>query len=214
MLGINSILMIIRRLFLIAAIASALSARAELTIDKIMRGHALTGWDPTHLRWSADGSQLFFDWKQADEALEKDVDTWVVKRDGSGLRRMTREEAKHAPPANGSSTPDHRRIVYEEGGDIYLFEDRAHARRALTSTSEKETKPRISRDGQRVTFIRDENLFLLSLEDGSVTQLTNIGHDFDDLNAEGWPEKEKTASQKFVAEEERKLLDVIERAAM
>ncbi|HWW62291.1 MAG TPA: DPP IV N-terminal domain-containing protein, partial [Thermoanaerobaculia bacterium] len=153
------------------------------------------------------------DWKQADEALEKDVDTWVVNRDGSGLRRMTRDEAKHAPPATGSSTPDHRRIVYEDGGDIYLFEDSAHARRALTSTAEKETKPRISRDGRRVTFIRGDNLFLLTLDDGSVTQLTNIGRDFDDLDADGWPEKEKTASQKFVAEEERKLLDVIDRAA-
>jgi dipeptidyl aminopeptidase/acylaminoacyl peptidase len=196
----------------VSAFAADPPPKFELTIDSIMRGHALTGWEPRALRWSADGSQLFFEWKDAADSLEKDWDTWRVNRDGTSLEKLTRDEAKNVPPADGSSTRDHKRLVYVDDGDVYLFDDQAHARRALTSTAATESHARITEDGRRVTFVRDNNLFLINLDDGSLTQLTNIGKDFGHLNAEGWPEKEKTKSQEFVATEERKLLDAVNRA--
>ena len=73
----------------------------ELTVDSIMRGPRLVGYPPSGVYWSQDSQRVYFRWKQADEPRLKEMSLYVVNRDGSGLRRLTDEEAKQAPPANG-----------------------------------------------------------------------------------------------------------------
>src|ERR671916_559102 len=63
--------------------------RFELTVDSIMRGPALVGYQPESVRWSQDGRRVFFRWKQADEPRLKEMDTYVVNRDGTELRKLT-----------------------------------------------------------------------------------------------------------------------------
>ncbi len=38
-----------------------------LTIDNIMRGPGLYGYEPSQVRWSGDGERLYFQWKQASD---------------------------------------------------------------------------------------------------------------------------------------------------
>src|ERR1700720_793425 len=71
----------------------------QLTIDSIMRGPRLVGYPPTGVYWSQDSQRVYFRWKQAGEPRLKEMSLYVVNRDGSGLRRLTDEEAKQAPPA-------------------------------------------------------------------------------------------------------------------
>src|SRR5205814_3979915 len=71
-------------------------------------------------------------------------------------------------------------------------------------------------DERHVTFVRANNLYMLSLEDGSVEQLTNIaGADEKGPYIDRWEEKDKkkTASQLWVEKEEQKLIDTIDRRA-
>jgi len=74
----------------------------ELTVDSIMRGPRLVGYSPTGVYWSQDSQRIYFRWKQADEARLKEMSLYVVNRDGKGLRRLSDDEAKQAPPANGN----------------------------------------------------------------------------------------------------------------
>ena len=39
--------------------------RFALTIDNIMRGPGLVGYEPTQVRWSGDSQRIYFQWKQA-----------------------------------------------------------------------------------------------------------------------------------------------------
>lgn len=187
--------------------------KLQLTIDSIMRGRGLIGFEPRAIRWSPDGRFLYFEWKQAADPLEKDFDTWVVTRDGSGLRKLSEEEKKNAQPATGSSTIDGRLVAYLDGNDVVLYDAASGRRRVLASTTDKLSNPRIDAAGKNVTFVRNENLYLLSLADGSLLQLTNINHNSDTLGPDGWPEKKKTDAQKFESEEEKRLLDVVARRA-
>lgn len=209
-----------RRMLIGAAVLLSLSLtaqnRLELTIDTIMRGPGLSGYSPRAVRWSPDGQQVFFEWKQYSDPTEETFDTYVVGRDGKGLRKLSDAEAKNAPPANGNYSRDRKRAVYVDRGDVYLYDIAAKQRRALTDTNDAESSARFTRDEQRVAFVRGNNLFVLSLKDGSLEQKTNIvGADekgahvtlFDDEN------KGKTESQKWVAEEAKKLSDVIARRA-
>src|SRR5580698_6344035 len=60
-----------------------------LTIDNIMRGPGLYGYEPNGVRWSGDSAKIYFTWKQAADPIDHPVDTYVVNRDGSGLRKLT-----------------------------------------------------------------------------------------------------------------------------
>src|SRR5688572_7438744 len=64
-------------------VASEPNGKFELTIDNIMRGPGLVGYEPRGVRWSADGQRIYFQWKRAAEPREKDFDTYVVGRDGA-----------------------------------------------------------------------------------------------------------------------------------
>ncbi len=72
-----------------------------LTVDNIMRGPELIGYAPTSVRWSQDSKRVYFEWKQAGEARRKEYAHYVVNADGSGLHRLTDEDAKLLPPAFG-----------------------------------------------------------------------------------------------------------------
>ena len=189
-------------------------AALDLSVDTIMRGNGLAGYPPKAVRWSADGQQVYFEWKQYTDPTEENFDTYVVGRDGKGLRKLSEAEAKNAPPADGSCSRDRKRAVYVDGGDVYLYDATAKQRRALTDTMDAESSARFTRDEQHVAFVRGNNLFVLSLQDGSLVQKTNIVGAtekgphvslFDDEN------KDRTESQKWIAAEAKKLSDVLAR---
>ncbi len=204
-----------RRILILLFLALSLSAqqRLELTVDTIMRGHGLAGYVPRAVRWSPDGKSVYFQWKQYGDPVEEDYDTYVVGRDGKGLRKLSEEEAKDAPPTNGSWSRDRKRAVFTDDGDVFLWDGK---RRALTRTNENESDARFTHDGTRVTFVRGNNLYVLSLTDGSLTQRTNIvGADEKGPHVTLFEDemKDATASQKWIAEEAKKLSDVVARRA-
>ena len=190
--------------------------KLRLDVDTIMRGFGLTGYTPRSVRWSRDGKLVYFEWKQYSDPVEKDFDTYVVGRDGKGLRKLSDEEKKDAPPLNANFTRDKKLAVYTEHGDVFLYDADAQKRRALTDTIDDELHPRFTKDEKRVTFVRGDNLYAVSLRDGTLAQLTNIvSSDAKGSNVTLFEDedKEKTGSQKWVAEEAKKLSDVLARRA-
>jgi hypothetical protein len=84
--------------------------KVALTIDNLMRGPALVGTEPEEVRWSGDSSRIYFEWKRASDPVNAPPDTYEVNRDGSGLRRLSKDEAHDAPPA----VADTNRAEYED----------------------------------------------------------------------------------------------------
>ena len=165
----------------------------DLSIDSIMRGNGLYGYEPRAVRWSSDSQKIYFEWKAATDPREKDWDTWVVGRDGAELRKLSEEEAKAAPPMISGGfggfgrfggggrggggmdrTRDKKRGVFAENGDLVLYEVATGKRRKLTSTTEPESSPRFTRGGRHVTFVRANSLYKMSLDSGETEQLTDI----------------------------------------
>jgi len=233
-------------LFLIAAITFApLSGVAqkpgpaadkpgfEMTIDNIMRGPGLFGYPPAQVRWSPDSKFVYFQWKKYDESREKNMDTYVISADGSGLKRLSEEEAKDTPPVQGDWTKDHKRAVYAEGGDLFLYDVAQPKRRQITKTAEAESNPRFLRDEKHITFVRGGNLYMMSLEDGDLTQLTEVqapgaaagaapaagggrggqGRGGFGGGAANTSDQKGTDSQEYLKKEEKDLIDYIKRRA-
>jgi dipeptidyl aminopeptidase/acylaminoacyl peptidase len=145
-----------------------------LTVDNIMRGPALVGYEPTQIRWSHDSLQVYFQWKRAGDKESEPLDTYVAGRDGAGLRKLTEDEAKQAPPSAGDTSRDNKLTVFARDGDLFVYDNSTGRIRQVTKTSEAETNPRFLPDGKRIAFTRGGNLYVLSLDDGFLEQMTDI----------------------------------------
>src|SRR3982750_4915191 len=94
-----------------------------LTVDSIMRGPALVGYEPTGVRWSPDGSRIVFQWKQNTDKEIAPMDTYTVSRDGGGPRKLSDEEVRQLPPAQGDTSKDKRFMVYSNSGGLYTLDN-------------------------------------------------------------------------------------------
>ncbi|MDE3198832.1 MAG: DPP IV N-terminal domain-containing protein, partial [Acidobacteriota bacterium] len=157
-----------------AAIPLLSDGKFQLTIENIMRGQNLVGYEPSQVRWSGDSSKIYFQWKKAEQSVNAPMDTYVVNRDGSGLRKLSDEEAREAPPAGVAMNEDRTLSVYSESGDIFVVENATGKRRQVTKTSDAETNPRFLAGGHGITFMRGGNLYKMSLDSGDLEQLTDI----------------------------------------
>ncbi|HYN09386.1 MAG TPA: alpha/beta fold hydrolase [Vicinamibacterales bacterium] len=209
-----------------------------LTIDSIMRGPKLVGSPPSAVRWSRDSSKIYFTWQKASDSRSA---TYVVGRDGTGLKALTTEEARvlDVAPA-GRLDRARRRVLTAENGDIVSYDATSGERRQLTRTSATESSPRWIRNDTAITFMRDGNLFLMALEAGTDTpflQLTDIvvpepaaaatggqraaagggaggrGAGAGTGRGGGSGAANETESQRFLREQERALIDFIRRQA-
>ncbi len=150
------------------------AGRFALTIDNIMRGPGLVGYEPAQVRWSGDSRQIYFQWKQASQKEEAPMDTYVVERDGSGLRKLSGDESKLAPPPIGETSRDKRLLTYSRDGDLFVYDNGTGKTRQLTQTTDPELNPHFLPDGKRIYFTRANNLYVLSLETGQLVQMTDI----------------------------------------
>lgn len=195
----------------VSAQQAAPAKKFDLTIDNIMRGPGLVGYEPGNVRWSADSQKIYFNWKRADEPRNGETSTYVVNADGSGLRKLSEEEAKQAPP-NGDISDDKKTTVFTDSGDIYLYNNQTGERRQLTKTTDVEANPRFIGDQRHISFTRQNNLYTLSLDNGSLEQLT-------DIRPAGGPggadaARKGTDSQETLKKEERDLLEVVRERAL
>src|SRR5579863_1566456 len=178
-----------------------------------MRGPQLYGYEPGAVRWSGDSQRIYFQWKQASDAPRKPMDTYVVHRDGSGLRKLSEEETRLAPPATGRRTRDRKRIVYAEDGDIFLYDFTKDVRRQLTKTAEAEQNPEFTQDEKRLAFTRGGNLYVLSLDSGLLEQMTDIRPPGPTAAAPREGEPKGTDSQEFLKKQERELIETVRERA-
>jgi dipeptidyl aminopeptidase/acylaminoacyl peptidase len=213
--------------------AESAAAKFTLTIDSIMRGNELVGYEPRAVRWSGDNQRIFFQWKQYNDSRDKDYDTYAINSDGTNLKKLSEEEAKNAPPLFGEDSKDKRFTLYTDGGDVYLYDYTTSSRRQITATSDVEANARFSRDQKSITFTRANNLYVMSLESGSLAQLTNIpspaapqvaagggGTGFGqgqrglgNTGGSATTQQRGTESQEYVKKEEQELLDIVKRRA-
>ena len=213
---------------LLSALVATPAGKFALTIDNIMRGPGLYGYEPSEVRWSGDGQRIYFQWKQYNDAVNKDPDTYVVDRAGGAPRKLSEDEAKLAPPVSGGFSIDKKRTAYAHDGDIFVYDSSTGQTRQITKTVDIESDPHFTLDGRSVAFTRSNNLYVISLDSGALDQLTDIhtagaaptpaagagrgGRG--GANAFSTEEQKGTDSQEFLKKQQKELLEVIrERAA-
>ncbi|HUF52077.1 MAG TPA: prolyl oligopeptidase family serine peptidase, partial [Longimicrobiales bacterium] len=189
--------------------AAAVSAQTfELTVSSIMRGPEHVGAAPGSVQWTDDGAWIHFRWKPGGRPWHEPAATYRVRAAGGEPERLSDAAADSVGVllAAGSISEDGRQRVVSYGGDLYLIDRRTLAVRRLTDTRTAKSSPVFSRDARTVYYISDNNLFALSLADGSLRQVT-------DIRAGPAPAEPRAAQgqRAFLEEQQRQLFEHIRR---
>ena len=122
-----------------------------LSVDGIMRGPKLVGSAPTAVRWSKDSSKIYFSWQKADQDRAA---TYVVNRDGTGLRQMSADETRALDvPPNGRFDRERKRLLAIENGDVVIYDAASGARRVITRTAVVESNARWARNDTAISEV-------------------------------------------------------------
>lgn len=143
----------------------------------MMRGPEFYGRSPESVRWSPDGSAIWFRWLEPGARWDEPL-AWyrVPARAGARPVRMDAAAADSAGPALGEGPLDPARRVraVTHAGDLFLVPQGGGAPRRLTRTAAEEAAPAWSGDGRRVYFEREGNAWALERSGGALEQLTDL----------------------------------------
>jgi dipeptidyl-peptidase 4 len=183
-----------RPILCLLAALSAVPAHAErLTLDRIHADPALSGPGVRSLRVSPDGERVTFLRGRADNQFQ--LDLWefnmkdktthrlvdskqLVPNENLSLEEKARRERARTASLSGilsySWAPSGKQLLVPIAGDLYLVDvDKPDAARKVASGNVGD--PKISPKGRYVSYVRDQNLFVIDLATGQERQLTTDG---------------------------------------
>src|SRR6202171_387966 len=172
--------------------AAAPASYKPLTVDRIYSEPSLSGRLTRGIAWTPDSKQIsFFESKGAGK--EPKTDLWALEV-ASGQRRslLSAEKLESVLPADSERTTQatglgrHAPAQYQwapEGGALLFqgptslawFDLKTQASRILISGKENIADPKISPDGRFVSFVRNHNVWLISVADGKERAFTEGG---------------------------------------
>ena len=190
------------RHLLLASVLALITTPAmadKLSIDRIFDGGDLSGPTPRALKMSPDGTRVTFirarpddqhtfdlwQYKLADKTLSKLVDASELEPDGEQLSRaeLARRERARTAGLHGiisyQWSHDGHTLLFPLNGKLYLYDldsDKDKAVRPLDTGPGEVLDPRISPAGGYVSWVREQNLWVMNLKTGAVRQLTMDGH--------------------------------------
>jgi dipeptidyl-peptidase-4 len=185
----------------------------KLSIDRINSDPSILGKAPTSLKISPDGSRVTFLRGKDEDFLQQDLWSYNLTSRRTSLLVDSRalysgdeslsdeEKARRERQRVGGHgiveyfwSDDGQALVFPVNGDLYLYDLSAkdkEATRRLTKTDAFETDVKFSPGGNYISFVREQNLYVIDLATGIEKPLTSDGG-----------EQIKNGMAEFVAQEE------------
>jgi dipeptidyl-peptidase 4 len=169
------------------------SAQAEiLTIERLHDSPALSGPTAKRVEISPDGTRVTF--LRGKESDKNQQDLWEYNiasgethmlvdslalvanetLDEAELARRERQRIYASGIVEYKFSPDGRALLFPLGGDLYYLPIGGDVRQ-LTASDATETDAKISPLGNYVSYVRDQNLYIIDLETGLERAITTEG---------------------------------------
>ncbi len=171
--------------FLLSAFLIQISAQPiELTVDEIFTNSEFSGPYLEEVRWIANGEK--FSHIKDGNIYCYDIESGKEKLilEAAELKRGWKEAPDEIPWYCWS--PDEKYIVaasrltfrYDKpGGSFFIYEIKTGKIKSIIEAEEEQWLPAFSPDSKKLGFVRERNLFLFDLREGTEKQLTRDGSD-------------------------------------
>jgi dipeptidyl-peptidase-4 len=166
-----------------------------LEISRLFAAPDLDGTSPKNVKISPDSSRVTFlrgkdtdplqldlwEYNLADEVVRLLLDSTELFEGQENLseEELARRERLRIVGQRGivsyQFAPDGQRLLFPLSGDLYLYDLVSGEMRRLTETAAGETDPKFSSTGRYISFVRDQNLFVIDLQSFQEQQLTQDG---------------------------------------
>ncbi|MGA7838310.1 MAG: DPP IV N-terminal domain-containing protein, partial [Ignavibacteriaceae bacterium] len=177
------------------------NSKPELTIKNIMRNPKWMGTSPSEIRWSEDGSKIYFMWNPDNN----DGDSlYSVAVNGGVPQKVSFDERFNLPSQYGDYNKDKTEKVYSKNRDIFLYNIKTGKGRQITNTVDSESDPVFTFDEKEITYTKDNNLYEWNFSSGLTTQLTDFKKG--NKKEEHGPSGEE---EKYVKSQEMQLIKVL-----
>jgi dipeptidyl-peptidase-4 len=172
---------------------AAQAGHKELTVERIYGEPSLSGHLYTGLAWSPDGKRIsFFKESAGERAGSGKREIWTMDAaTGNATLLVAADKLATVLPAPGGATqatglgrraappyqwaPEGAALLFQGPTSLAWFDLKLQAGRILLSGKEPIADPKISPNGQYVSFVRDHNLWLVGVADGKARALTRGG---------------------------------------
>src|SRR4051812_19503746 len=180
---------------LMALICSAPARSGKLPLERLFAAPDLSGPSLRNVKISPDGKLIAY-LKARDDDKDR-YDLWAYDVHAARHRRLVdsrvlagadralsveeeaRRERQRTSALSGiveySFAPDSRHLLIPLNGDLYVYDLGAKGVRRLTHTEAYETDARFSPRSRYVSFIREQNLFVVDLANGAERAITREG---------------------------------------
>ena len=164
-----------KRILIFLLIFGYFSANAQelgtLSVDKIMRDPKWMGVSPSNIQWDNNSRTIYFNWNP-DKVKEDPL--YQISIDNRKPQQTAESQNNSLIKRSLSYSKDRLKVIFERNGDIFVGNVSTGQENALTNTLDRESNPVFSMDETKVFFQRGENLFSMSLNGGSIVQLSNF----------------------------------------
>jgi dipeptidyl-peptidase-4 len=186
---VDSLRAVLTGLVVFLTVASLSAEDATLTVDWIFSEAGKTASSIPDFQWLGDGRIVIYD-----PATPKAQRTLEVFDPASGKRRdlvdrdkaleslveVARQgEAEEDPPEElgwpAAFGPHGRWALYANDGDLLLIDLRRSTFSVVANSDREEKSPRFSPDGQKIAFVRDNDLYVFDIGTRSERRLTHDG---------------------------------------
>lgn len=166
----------------------------KLTVERMYSSPSLNGNSVRGLKISPDGSRVTF--LKGKESDYERLDLWEYHIESGETRLLFDSDDLHTGQEKLSDEEKARRermrlsgsgivsyewskdgtaLLFPLAGDVYYYKMGDKKARKIINTPEFETDIRFSPKAMQISFIREQNIFILNIESGKETQLTHDG---------------------------------------
>jgi len=177
---------------------------SSLSIKQIMQGEKFIGYSPSNQRWSPDGSSIIFSWNPEMDTLRS---TYKVNVDARTISRMESDKLMYFPN-NYDISEDGVYAVYGKHGDVFKLNLKTGVRTQILKTSDRESRPFFSNDGNDIVYVKNNNYFIRYNEDGRIEQLTQF------VSGNERKEKPLSKTKQWLKDDQLDLIQILDERAV
>ena len=192
---------------LILFAAPLVGGQQPLTIERIVADPPLEGTLPKEVAWLPDGASFSF-LETSGEGKNARSTLWLEDA-ASGARRLLLAEAELPAVGEGKEavrpklagyrwSPKADALLLAGGGDLFVVTVPGNQVRRLTATPSEEELAEFSPNGRWVSFVRDNDLWVIELASGKEARLTEDGSSAHLNGKLDWVYEEELAGRKAI----------------